>query len=452
MAHSVSNSVSNLADVVSAASPVDQRDAYLSQLVKTAKAAVPVDLPLADLRARAEALLNEQTFPSTRQEDWRFTDLSALLDIDFVPAAEAALSEADVSALRLPETAGAQLVVVNGRVSPELSYLSALPKGVIVGSWRALSADPSLSSQIERYLAQASGSHEVFTALNTVGCQDVVVVWLPRNQTIDIPLQILYVTQPQASPQLLQPRCLVVAESGSALTLVEDYWDMGSETQFTNAVTELWLEANAQITHSRIQREGNGTVHIGKTVVTQARDSQYTGTAAGFGTKLTRHHWEVYQTGEQTTTQLYGLSAIATTQHSDTHSLVALNYPHGVVEQVHKAIVDDKAHSVFNGRVVVAQSAQLTSASQLNRNLLLSNQGRVDTKPQLEIVADNVKCAHGATVSQLQADEIFYLQSRGISAPQAQRLLIYAFAMEILDRIPIESLRARLATAITQWP
>jgi Fe-S cluster assembly protein SufD len=282
-----------------------------------------------------------------------------------------------------------------------------------------------------------------------VGFQDAVVIYLPRNVVIDTPVQILYVHQGQNT--LAQPRCLVVAETGSALTLVEDFWGTGDSLNLTNAVTELWLDANAQITHSRIQREGAGTYHIGKTVVTQARDSQYIGTAADFGAKLVRHNWETYQTGEQTTTKLYGLGAITDSQHADTHSLVALSHPHGIVEQQHKAIVDGKAHSVFNGRVVVAQKAQQTNASQLNRNLLLSDKARVDTKPQLEIVADDVKCAHGATVSQLQADEIFYLQSRGISAAQAQRLLIYAFAMEILDRIPLESLRANLAQRITQW-
>jgi Fe-S cluster assembly protein SufD len=396
--------------------------------------------------------LREQTFPSTRQEDWRFTDLSALLNINFVAGAEASITEADIAALRLPETTGAQIVVVNGHFSAELSHLNAQPEGIIVGSLRRLLANATIRAQIEPYLAQASGSHEVFTALNTVGFQDAVVIWLPRHQVVDTPVQILYVNQPQATPSFTQPRCLVVAESGSSLTLVESYWGRGKEAQLTNAVTELWLKNTAQITHARIQQESEATFHIGKTVVTQGRDSQYTGTAVGFGARLCRHHWEVYQTGEQTTTQIYGLEAVAATQHTDTHSLVALSHPHGRVEQVHKAIVDGKAHSVFNGRIVVAQPAQLTNASQLNRNLLLSNQARVDTKPQLEIVADNVKCAHGATVSQLQADEIFYLQSRGISADQAQRLLIYAFAMEILDRIPIESLRSRLAGAIAQQP
>ncbi|HIK44382.1 MAG TPA: Fe-S cluster assembly protein SufD [Leptolyngbyaceae cyanobacterium M65_K2018_010] len=447
MAHSLSDR-----DVMTV-SPhsLDPQEAYLKALVQTAQAVVPADLALADLRHRAEALLKEQTFPSTRQEDWRFTDLSAMLALDLGGAEEVTASESTIAALRLPETAGAQLVVVNGRFSPELSRLQGLPGGAIAGSLRDLMNRGLLPQSWGDYLGQASGSHEVFTALNTVGFADAVVLWLPRHVVVETPVQIIYLSQPQATPALVQPRALVVAEAGSALTLVEDYWGARSEAHCTNGVTELWLGDNAQITHSRIQREGMGTFHIGKTVVTQGRESQYGGTSVGLGARLARHHWEIYQTGAQTTTRLYGLTAIANRQHSDTHSLVALSHPHGTVEQVHRAIVDGRAHSVFNGRIVVARAAQLTNASQLNRNLLLSDQARVDTKPQLEIVADNVKCSHGATVSQLQADEIFYLQSRGISATQAQRLLIYAFAMEMLDKLPLASLRSALADAIAQW-
>lgn len=435
----------SLSDVRSMAT-ADQRDTYLKGLVQRVQANVPAVLALDTVRSRAAALLNEQTFPSARDEDWRFTDLAALLAHDFAAAGEATVGEADIADLRLPETAGAQIVVVNGRISTALSQLDNLPKDAVVGSLRNHSDLP-----FAERLAQASGHHEVFTALNSVGFQDAVVVWLPRNTVVETPVQIIYLSQPGEDALIAQPRCLVVAESGSALTLIEAFSGESAAPHFTNAVTELWLDANAQITHSRIQREGAGTFHIGKTAVTQARDSQYIGTAVDFGARLARHNWEIYQTGEQTTTKIYGLGAIAANQHIDTHSLVALSHPHGVVEQQHKAIVDDHAHSVFNGRVAVAQKAQLTNASQLNRNLLLSDKARVDTKPQLEIVADNVKCAHGATVSQLQADEIFYLQSRGISAPQAQRLLIYAFAMEMLEKISVESLRSRLAGTISQW-
>ncbi len=427
----------------------DRRDRYLQNLSQTLRSAVPENLALVDLRSRAAAWLQEQTFPSPRQEDWRFTDLSPLLALDLQPAPA-------VSAPDLPDwsdlgTPAVQLVLVNGHFCSTLSQLEGLPPGAIAGSLRDLLNQPDLAAHFLPRLAQAPGQQEVFTALNTLGFADGVGLWIPPHSQVEQPIQILYLSYPTPTPGLAQPRSLVVAEAGSQLTLVEQYGgDGASSLQLTNGVTEIWLQASAQITHIRLQREGESTFHIGKTAVMQAADSQYSGTALHWGAQLNRHHWEIYQTGPQTTTYLHGLAALRGSQHSDTHSLVALGHPHGRVEQRHRTIVDDRAHSVFNGRIVVSQAAQFTNASQINRNLLLSDQARVDTKPQLEIVADNVKCAHGATVSQLQADEIFYLQSRGLSASQAQRLLVYAFAMEILHTIPITSLREVLRATLAE--
>lgn len=422
------------------------RDRYLQTLAQTLRSAVPKDLPLADVRSRAAACLQEQTFPSPRQEDWRFTDLSPLLALDLQPAALVPPPDRpDWSDLGTPAV---ELVLVNGHFCPALSRLEGLPAGAIAGSLRHLLNQPDLAPRFLPRLAQATGHQEVFTALNSLGFPDGVGLWVPPHRSVALPVQILHLTSAGETPQLAQPRNLVVVEADSQLTLVEQY---GGEGAVTNAVTEIWLEPGAQVSHSRLQRQGEAGFHLGKTAVMQGADSQYAGTALYLGGRLNRHDWQIYQTGPQTTTQLHGLALLRGQQHSDTHSLVALGHPHGRVEQAHRAIVDDQAHSVFNGRIVVPQAAQFTNASQLNRNLLLSNRARVDTKPQLEIVADNVKCAHGATVSQLQADEIFYLQSRGISAAQAQRLLIYAFAMDILQTLPMASLRDRLSAALADW-
>jgi Fe-S cluster assembly protein SufD len=439
------------AATISVSSSADQRQAYLKTLLANVKAAVPDQLALPELRARADALVSEQTFPSTRQEDWRFTDLSPMLAFDFAADTQARVAKSDLTPFQLDESNGAQLVVVNGCFKPALSQLDALPEGTVVGSLQSLYGNADLPAELEAKLAQSSGGHEVFTALNTAGFQDVVVIWLPKHGVVETPIQIIYMTQAGDSPVIVQPRCLVMAESGSTATIIEDFVGATDGNHLTNTVSEIFVEPNAHITHLRVQREGKGTFHIGKTAVTQGRDSTYTSTAVALGARLSRHNWEVYQTGAQTTTKLVGLGAMADTQHNDTYSLVALNHPHGTVEQLHKCIVDNQAHCVFSGRMVVAQQAQLTNASQLNRNLLLSDRARVDTKPQLEIVADNVKCAHGATVSQLEADEIFYLQSRGINAAQAQRLLIYAFAMEIFDTIAVPSLRTALTEAVSRW-
>ncbi len=248
----------------------------------------------------------------------------------------------------------------------------------------------------------------------------------------------------------IQPRTLIVLESGSSVTVVEEYLhtSIPNHAYFNNSVTEIWLGETAKINHTRIQDEDITAIHIGKTAVSQSQHSCYTGNSIDLGARLSRHNWEIFQIGAQTETYLNGLAMVNGEQESDTHSVIALTKPHGITNQLHKCIVDDRAHAIFNGKVFVPQAAQLTNAGQLNRNLILSSTAKIDTKPQLEITADNVKCSHGATVSQLEDDEIFYLQSRGLDVETAKILLINAFAVEIIDRIPVASIREKLAIAV----
>ena len=414
-------------------------DRYLgSLLAQAASAAQNSSLALDTLRAAARALVQERAFPSNRDEDWRFTDLSSMLETAFqVPETptDTILGQAKTLLTDVSLTNGGRVVLVNGTF---IESLSNLGEGISVLSQLATPPD---------CLAQVQGNNEVFTALNTAGFADAAVVHIDKNTVAEQPLQIIYLTIGDAL--LVQPRCLVIAEASSAVTLVEEFHGTGSS--FTNSVTEVWVHDNAEVTHLRLQQESAETVHIGKTAVSQARDSRYRTTALNLGAGISRHNLEVYQTGPQTETSLNGLTAIRDKQLADTHSLIALSHPHGTANQLQKNIMDERAHGVFNGKVYVPQKAQLTNASQLNRNLLLSAKSRVDTKPELDIVADDVKCAHGATISQLAPDELFYLQSRGIDRNQAQRLLIYAFAMEIIEPIPVAPLRERMTQYIQQW-
>ncbi len=404
---------------------------------------------LQKLRNQAADQLQAASIPSTRDEEWRFTDLSALVKTEFeVGSRSPQASLQDLAALTLPEAANSRLVFINGVYAPELSATADLPEGIQVGNL----SDPKLQpiqSRLSQYLAQQPGAEEVFTALNTASFTDAAIVWVPKNLEVETPIHLLFLSLPESAPTVSHPRCLVVAESNSSLTLVEDYGAIAPGPYFTNTVTEIWVDENAQVNHSRIQRDRPDAFHIGKTVVSQARDSRYTCNAISLGAKLSRHNLDVFQTGEQTHTVLNGLTLIGGEQLADTHSLIAYAKPHGSSQQLHKCIVDDRAHAVFNGKVSVPQAAQLTDAGQLNRNLLLSPKARVDTKPQLEIVADNVKCTHGATVSQLDSDEVFYLQSRGIDADSAQSLLIYAFAFEVISQLPIDSLRDSLSQTVS---
>ena len=384
------------------------RSAYLAGLLKL-RPELPEELAeLQGVRDRALAIAQELAIPTTRDEEWRFTDLSSLVHIGFALPDRASISFAQIESFILPEAVNSRLVFVDGTYAPDLSATDDLPEGVLVTN---LSVAVQFLPSLHNYLAKQQGAEEVFTALNTASLIDGAIVHVPKNQHVETPIQILFVSTAGVAT-IAHPRCLVIAESGSSLTLVEEFVSIADGGYFTNAVTEIAIAENAQVNHTRVQRESETAFHIGKTAVSQARDSRYSCSAISLGAKIARHNLEVYQTGEQTQTTLNGLTMINGEQVGDTHSKIAFTKPYGTSDQVQKCIVGDRAHAIFNGKVSVPQAAQLTNAAQLSRNLLLSPRARIDTKPQLEITADNVKCAHGATVSQLEDDEVFYLQSR----------------------------------------
>ena len=395
---------------------------------------------LKDIRQESKSWLSSLSVPTRKDEDWRFIDLSSLTAGKFVTAGN------NVGAIRespLPETKNSRLVFVNGIYNSELSDVSGLPEGLYVGSLDNLPANYNVAE----YFAKQPGA-DAFIALNTAGGKDVAVVWVDKNVAVETPVHLVFVADGGLETSFAQPRTLIVGETGSSISLIEEY--IGTGEYFTNAVTEVFVKSNARVNHTRLQQESEASYHIGKTAISQARDSHYTISEINLGAKLFRHNPEAWQQGEQTETNLNGLTVATGEQVSDTHSIIALTKPHGTTDQLHKCIIGDRAHTVFNGKVFVPKEAQLTDATQLNRNLMLSPKARVDTKPELQITADNVKCAHGATVSQLEADEIFYLRSRGLSEADANQLLIDAFAAEIVDRIPIESLRNRITQTIEQ--
>ena len=396
---------------------------------------------LQNVRDRAQNLLRDQALPSTRDEDWRFTDLSALYRTTFQSAQATTVTTTELEAWTASDLP-IRMVVINGVFSPEHSTLDALPSGITV--------QPLATSDetIQPYLSQQQGMNEVFTALNTASFTDGVVIRVGKNQVIKTPIHLLFLTVASDVPTMSAPRTLVIAEAGSAATLIEEYGAMGEGTYWTNAVTEIFVAENAQLHHTRTQREAAAAFHIGKTAVAQARDSRYALTTLSIGAQLSRHNPEIVLTGIQTETHLNGLNLAVETQLSDTHSLIHFAQPHCIAKQLHKCIVNNRARAVFNGRIEVPKAAQQTNAAQLSRNLLLSPKARVDTKPQLEIVANDVKCAHGATVSQLDDEEVFYLQSRGLDRKAACDILVKGFAAEITEKVPSVELRSRLLQSI----
>jgi Fe-S cluster assembly protein SufD len=436
------------------------QDAYLGSLLQLSESQSLVNCDpelsnfLRQIRQQGANQVVKLHIPTTKAEEWRFTDLSELEKQDFHLAKPVNLSPEILAGFSLPEAKNSRLVFMNGYYAPNLSDISALGNDVYLGNLSNL--DREKITKINQYLAKYESENEVFTALNTAGIRDALVIWLKQNQDIKTPIHLLHLTARDDFASFAQPRILVVAEANSCLNFIEYYGAVTSgcsdsarqQYYLTNVVTEVCLADNAQVNHTRIQRESGDGFHLGKTLVTQARNSRYTLNEISLGGKLYRHNLQIQQQGEQTETYLNGLTMLQGKQIGDTHSQVNLTKPYGIVNQRHKYIIDNSGQGVFNGKINVPKLAQLTNAAQLNRNLLLSPKARINTKPELQITADNVKCAHGATVSQLEADEIFYLRSRGLTESDARHLLIDAFAAEILDEIPYQSLQQRLTQCV----
>jgi Fe-S cluster assembly protein SufD len=398
------------------------------------------------LRADAANCANLLPLPTTRDEDWRFTDISQLSKMSFAPAlATSRLEAADVAQFYIAE-ATTRLVFVDGFFAAELSTDS----GENVFSLRAASAAQATS--IEPHLGQhASFTNDAFTAHNTAKLQDAAVVIVPRDLAVATPVHLLFISTQQ--DVVNTPRCLVLAEMGSAVTVIEDYVELAHAQEaahLTNAVAEIVLKDNAHVTHIRVQREGNKAFHMANCAVSLGRDSNYQSVSVALGARISRYNLHALQTAEGSQCTLDGLTLISGRQLADTHTCIDHAKPHGISHQLHKCIVGGSAHAVFNGKVMVREGAQRTDAKQSNRNLLLTGKAHIDTKPQLEIFASDVKCTHGATIGQLDSEEVFYLQSRGLTESAARNLLTYAFGAEVIDRIPITSLKQQLEQTVLE--
>ncbi len=397
------------------------------------------------LRADAVDRAGALTVPTTHDEEWRFTDISPLAKLTFQPVrALPRLRAADIERFCIAE-APIRLVFVDGVHAPELSGTAA-DRGLVVANLTAASVH---AAAIEPHLGRHAEFHDsVFAALNTAFLHDGALVIVPRNAQVATPVHLLFIaTQKEA---VSYPRCLVVAEAGSEVTIIEDFVTLQDEAYFTNAVTEIAVADSARVTHVRVQRESGKAFHIANCAVALGAASCYRSIGVAFGARISRLNVNVLQAAEGAECTIDGLALIDEIQLADTHTLIDHAKPHGVSRQLHKCIVGGSAHAVFNGKIMVRPGAQRTNSSQSNRNLLLSGRAHVDTKPQLEIFADDVKCAHGATVGQLEAEEVFYLKSRGLSDAAARSLLTYAFGAEIIDRIPVRSLKTRLEETVLE--
>jgi Fe-S cluster assembly protein SufD len=421
---------------------------YLEDLLKTYPQHVTSALPwFNQLRNEAVDRVSALKMPTTRDEEWRFTDISPLTEVPFQVAQTITQLQPSEIKHHYFQEATTRLVFIDGQYAPALSTISN-DSGIVVGNLSTLltSYSANIAPHLGRY---ASFSDNIFAALNTAFLHDGAVIIVPRNISIAPPIHLLFIaTQKQVTSY---PRCLIIAEPGSHVTVVEDYIARQEVPYVTNSVTEVSVADNAHVNHIRLQRDSHQAFHIANCTATLAQASNFQSINVALGARISRCNLNVQLASEGAECTVSGLALIKKNQLADTHTFIDHIKPNGTSRQLHKCIVDGAAHAVFNGKIMVQPNAQQTDSSQTSRNLLLTGQAQVDTKPQLEIFADDVKCAHGATVGQLDPEEIFYLKSRGLSEPVARNLLTYAFGAEIIDRIPIISLKDQLEKAVLEY-
>jgi Fe-S cluster assembly protein SufD len=397
---------------------------------------------LKSIRKQAFQFFTENGFPTPRNEEWKYTNTAAIAKQEF--SFETGTVDAEsVKNFAYDESSQNTLVFVDGIFTQEFSRVD--------GSFSAVTLNTAFKNAelvkiVEENFGKAADfKKNGFAALNSAFLDEGFLLYVPQNTWVKEPIHLLFIS---TGGKISFPRLLVTAEKGSEVLLIESFVSAGTGPAFTNAVTEIFVEDNARVTHHRIQKENAESFHIGTTQAVLARDSYYDSTNINLGAALSRHDTGVVFTAEGAECFVDGLYMLNGSQHADTHSVINHAVPHCTSHQTYKGVLGDKSHAVFNGKVFVGENARGTNAEQSNKNLLLSNEARIDTKPQLEIFNDDVKCAHGATVGQLEDEEVFYLLSRGLHRDLARNLLTYGFAEEVIDKIKIGSIKEELDEAV----
>jgi Fe-S cluster assembly protein SufD len=381
--------------------------------------------------------------PTTKDEDWHFTSVAPIAEQEFTFVAEPTgnVTRADVEAFGFGAEGWNTAVFVNGRFAPELSSLHRLDPGARVLSLAdAWHAAPELAKRVDTVLTERGA----FTALNTAFMPDGAVVHIAAGVSLARPVHLLFITDAHAARNVVHPRNLILADRGSNATVVESYVSLTDAGHFTNAVTEVSVGDGATLSHYKVQREGLRAFHVGTIEAVQGRDSHYQSFSFATGASLSRTNIYSRLAGAGCGATLNGLYMLDGEQHGDHQTRIEHVEPNCFSRELYKGVLDGRSHGVFNGKVYVHPEAQKTDGKQTNNTLLLSPEAQVDTKPQLEIFADDVKCTHGATVGKLDEQALFYMKSRGVASEAARRLLIYAFAADVLETIEQQQVRVWL--------
>jgi Fe-S cluster assembly protein SufD len=403
---------------------------------------------LAALRQQGGQRFAELGLPTSRDEEWRFTPISPISSTVFGAAPDATVSLDSLAPFLFGHDEWTRLVFVNGRYSAELSSI-AVESGVRVENLaQSLRGTPALEQHLGRHVAIDATP---FVAANTAQITDGAFVHVPAKTDLAHPIHLVFVTAPGSADSAVYPRNLVLVEREARASIIESYVTLAAgERYLTNVVTEVVVAENAWVEHTRIQRESEQAFHLGLTHVSQARDSHYRNFSFAMGGAIARHDLRSHLNAANVESLLYGLYFGRDEQLVDNHTAIFHDHPNCRSWEVYKGILDGRSHGVFNGKIFVTPEAQKTDAKQTNRALLLSETAKIDTKPQLEIFADDVKCTHGATVGALNQNMLFYLQSRCIPLAAARRFLTYAFAAEVVAEVALEPVRAELDRLVQQ--
>ena len=424
----------------------ENKEPYIAAFRKLREGgALPGPAWLEQLRQAGIASFEAMGFPTVKNEDWRYTSVEPIAARSFALANGEAKSivGAEVFSRALIETDAPRLTVVNGVYSVALSNTSSLPQGLRLGPLAELidQGDTAVAAQLGQ-LARAEQQH--FVALNSAFLGEGAVVALAPGCRLQRPVYLLFVSTAGAQPVISQPRILLLLGAGSEAKIVESYLGVSGKAYFCNAVTELVGAEDSIVEHYRLQQDSDAGFHVGTLAASLARNCHLTAHAVTLSGALVRNNVRVLLNGAGAACVLNGLYLADGKQHVDNYTLIEHVSPRASSLELYKGVLGGAAHGVFNGKIIVHKDAQKSDARQTNKNLLLSDSAVIDTKPQLEIHADDVKCSHGSTIGQLDADAIFYLRSRGLDVAAARSLLSFAFASDVVRRLGIEHLRQRL--------
>ncbi|WP_018126434.1 Fe-S cluster assembly protein SufD [Balneola vulgaris] len=401
------------------------------------------------INERGLKALNNTAFPTRKDEEWRFVDLKSITKNQFVSLENANAAElGDISDHYLPEAMQSRLVFVNGVYNAELSAVEGLPANVIVGNI----AEHADNDALKQHLGTITNyEDDVFAPLNDANFNDGTFIYVPKETVVETPIHILNVFTDADKAFYATPRLLYVGEMFSKSTIIEEHIGLANNVYLNVPVTEFKMFTGSNVHHARIQRDSKEASHVSRPIAQLDKNAEYHSYTICLGAKLFRNDPRVIQDAEEVDFTVDGLVLIDGEQIADTHSIMDHRFAHATSHQLHKVVVNDSAHSIFNGKIFVAKDAQKIDSFQENRNLLLSVDGKVNTKPQLEIFADDVRCSHGATIGQLQDEEVFYLQSRGLTEQKSRELLVYAFALESVESMAVESVEKLLLDEVIKY-